>query len=89
MAVAAVNSIVPDVMFMAELDRLFADLILSGVIRGARRPQDCRQAKRRHYNHQQQTDAGYGVGTAVKNLGHVKFSRELRNAQIGNRPGFR
>jgi len=75
-AIAAVDAIVADVMFVAELHGLVSDDILARVIRGARGSQDNREPQRHRKNGEEQAEASDRIRTAVKNLGHFNCARE-------------
>ena len=71
MAVAAVDAVIADVVFMAELHRLFTRDVLPRHIGRTRHRQhsderDSNQKKRR-----KDTESRDEIGTAMKNLGHV------------------
>jgi len=74
MTIAAVNSIVTDVMLVAELHRLLAGNILPRKIWRARERQDPRKRQSREKNSGEQAETGDKIRAAVKNLGHIRVA---------------
>jgi hypothetical protein len=70
-AVATINSIIADVMLVAELHRLRTRNILAREIRRTREPQDSGKTKTSQENTCEETKPGDKIRAAVKNLGHV------------------
>jgi hypothetical protein len=81
MTIAAIDSVVSDVMFVAELNGLFAREISLGVVRGPvefeQKPNDYRDEEDRA----EDADFRYEVGASMKDLAHRLLSsrRELEN----------
>jgi len=75
MAIAAIYSVIADVMFMTELNRLFLRLECAGGIgRPAQLGEDPGNDGEYKYG-SEDGEAGYGVGAAFENLGHTTRSR--------------
>ena len=73
-AVAAVNSIVSYVMFVAELHGLFASNVLAGQIRRTRRCQHRQNGKPHDEQKRKHTKSRDEVRASMKNLSHVRFA---------------
>jgi len=74
MTIAAIDSVISDVMFMAELNGLFAREISLGVVRGSvkfeQKPNDYRDEEDRA----EDADFRYEVGASMKDLTHRRLS---------------
>lgn len=70
MTVPAVDTVVPDVMLVAELNRLITGYVLVRQIRRARCQQNARQRQTRQEKRREDTEAGDEIRAAVKNLRH-------------------
>jgi len=70
-AVAAIDSIVSNVVLVAELNGLLASEILARQIRRSRYSQHADQSQTAQKNSGEQTEARDKIRAAVKNLGHV------------------
>ena len=81
MAIPAIDSIVSDMMFVAELHWLFARDVLAGHIRRTRRPKYRQNSKPPHKNIREDTKTRDEVGASMKNLGHVRFFALWRGAR--------
>ena len=74
MTIAAIDSVVADVMFVTELDRLFARDVLPRQIRRTRKRQYSRECQSRQKNCGKKAEARDEIRAAVKNLGHVRVA---------------
>src|SRR5207237_3779568 len=73
MTVAAIDSVVSHMMFMAELHRLFACDVLPRHIRRACRLEHRQHRKTHDKNKREDTKSGDEICASMKNLGHVRF----------------
>ena len=74
MAVAAVDTIISDVMLVTELYRLRSRNVLVRRIGRARQPQNADEPKPNQKNSREQTKSRNKIRTAMKNLGHVSVA---------------
>src|SRR5215472_6375510 len=73
MAVAAIDSVVAHVMFVAKLHGLFARDVLASHVRRARRIEHRQGRPSDQKNKREDTKTGDEVGASMKNLGHFRF----------------
>lgn len=73
MAVAAVNSVVSHVMFVAELYGLLASNVLPRHIRRTRRGQHRQNGETHDENKRKDTEPRDEIGASMKNLRHFRF----------------
>jgi hypothetical protein len=73
MTVAAIDAVIADMVFVAELDRLLAHHVLVRQVGGAGKPQHSREAQAGQKKPEKDTESGDEIRTAVKNLRHVNF----------------
>jgi hypothetical protein len=71
MAVAAIDAIISNVVFVTELNGLLASEILPRQIRRSRYTQYADQSQTAQKNSGEQTEARDKIRAVVKNLGHV------------------
>jgi hypothetical protein len=74
MTVPAVDTVVSNVVFMAELDRLLARNVLIRQIGSAGQTHHAAKGQSSEQRAKKDTDLGDKIRTAVKNLGHVNFA---------------
>jgi hypothetical protein len=74
MTVAAINTVISNVVLVAELDRLLARDVLVRQIRSAGQTHHTTKSQSREERAKKDTDLGDEIRAAVKNLGHVKFA---------------
>lgn len=86
-AVAAVDAIVPHVMFVAELYRLLTGNVLPRLIRRPRQSQNSQQRDSCQEDGGEQTETRDEIRTAVKNLGHVLRCAVAEALHKGSRLG--
>jgi len=73
MTVAAIDAVIADMVFVAELHGLLAHNVLVRQIGGARKPHHSREAQAGQEKPEKDTESGDKIRTAVKNLRHVNF----------------
>jgi hypothetical protein len=76
MTVAAVDSVIPHVMFVAELHWLFPCDILIRHVRGACRRKNSKKRENSQENGRKDTKPRDEIRTTVKNLSHVSVALE-------------
>ena len=74
MTIAAIDSVIAHVMFVAELDRLLARNVLPRQIRRSRERQYSRERQSRQKNCGEKAEARDEIRAAVKNLGHDRVA---------------
>jgi hypothetical protein len=74
MTVAAVKSVVANVVFVAELHGLSTRNVLIGRIGRTRQPQDAHETQPNEKNSREQTKSRNKIRAAMKNLGHVSVA---------------
>jgi len=72
--IAAIEPVVSNVMFMAELHRLRARNVLVRGIRGPRQPQYADESQANQKNSREQAESGNEICTSMENLGHVSVA---------------
>lgn len=85
--VAAINSVIAHVMFVAELHRLLAKNVLPREIRRTSERQYPGESKSRQENRGKQTESRDEIRAAVKNLGHVCVALWRMPPSKGRQPG--
>jgi hypothetical protein len=74
MAVAAVDAVIADVMFMAELHGLLTRKVLTRHVRGARHRKHGNERQPDKKKRGKDTKTGDEVRASMKNLGHVSVA---------------
>src|SRR5271165_5782161 len=74
MAIAAINPVVPGMMFVAELHGLIPRHALIGYVRRPRHHQYRSQGQSAEERYPQQAEAREEICTAIENLGHVSVT---------------
>ena len=82
-AVAAVDSIISDVMLVAELYRLRSRNVLVRRIGRARQSQNADEPQPSQKNSREQTESRNEIRTAMKNLGHVSVALWRKSLREG------
>ena len=85
MTVAAVKSVVADVVLVAELDGLGARNVLVSRVRRPRQSQNSSESKSGQKNSRKQAESGDKIRTAMKNLSHLSVALWRRPPQEGAR----
>ena len=74
MTIAAIEPVITDVMFMAELHWLRARNVLVGGIWRPRQPQYADESQADQKNSREQAESGNEICASMKNLGHVSVA---------------
>jgi hypothetical protein len=83
MTIAAINAVIADMMFVAELHGLLAGDVLIGQIGGACSRKDAHKREANQKNGGENTEARDEIRAAVKNLGHVSFALGWQSVSNG------
>ena len=83
MAVAAVDSVISDVMLVAKLHGLCTRNVLVRRIGRARQPQNADEPQPNQKKSREQTKSRNEIGTAMKNLGHVSVALWRKSLREG------
>lgn len=78
--IAAIDTVIANMMLMAELNGLFTHYVLARVIRGTGCGEYANQGERNRKNSNQDTESSGGICAAMKNLGHVSVALVRRSA---------